>query len=100
MDVRIYKPAKTAMQSGRARTHAWVLEYEPSGLRLDPLMGWSGAGDTRGQVRLKFESADAAIAYADKHGIEYNLQQPKERFVKPKAYADNFAYGRKIPWSH
>ena len=100
MRARIYRPAKTAMQSGRAKVGGWVLEYEPTGGRLDPLMGWSGAGDTSGQVRLKFETVDDAVAYADKHGIDYNLQQPKERTIRPKAYADNFAYGRRVPWSH
>ena len=100
MRARIYQPTKTAMQSGRAKTHAWVLEYEPTGGRLDPLMGWSGAGDTRGQLHLAFETVDDAIAYAAKHGIEYNLQQPKQRTLRPKAYADNFDYRRKVPWSH
>ncbi len=100
MEARIYRPAKTAMQSGRAKVGGWVLEYEPTGGRLDPLMGWSGAGDTRGQLHLAFETAADAIAYATKHTIEYNLQQPKQRTLRPKAYADNFNYHRKVPWSH
>ncbi len=101
MRARIYQPAKTAMQSGRAKTGQWVLEYEPTRRqRLDPLMGWPGAGDTMAQVRLNFDTVDDAIAYADKHDIAYSVQQPKERTVRPKAYADNFAVSRKVPWSH
>jgi hypothetical protein len=100
MRARIYQPAKTAMQSGRAKTAKWVLEYEPTRQQLDPLMGWPGAGDTMAQVRLTFDTADDAVAYADKHDIAYSLQQPKERTVRPKAYADNFAVSRKVPWSH
>jgi len=101
MRARIYQPAKTAMQSGRAKTAKWVLEYEPTRRQqLDPLMGWPGAGDTMAQVRLTFDSADDATAYADKHDIAYSVQQPKERTVRPKAYADNFAVSRKVPWSH
>ncbi len=101
MRARIYQPAKTAMQSGRAKTGKWVLEYEPTRRQqLDPLMGWPGAGDTMTQVQLTFDTSDDAVAYADKHAIAYSLQQPKERIVRPKAYADNFAVSRKVPWSH
>ena len=101
MRARIFQPAKTAMQSGRAKTRKWTLEYEPTSReRLDPLMGWVGAGDTMGQVRLTFDSLDDAVAFATKRGLDYVIQQPKERRVRPKAYADNFAVGRRIPWSH
>ncbi len=101
MRARIYQPAKTAMQSGRAKTAKWVLEYEPTRRQqLDPLMGWPGAGDTMAQVQLTFDTVDDATAYAKKHGIAYSVQQPKERIVRPKAYSDNFAVSRKIPWSH
>jgi hypothetical protein len=101
MKARIFQPAKTAMQSGRAKTHQWVLEYEPTRRQqLDPLMGWPGAGDTAQQVRLSFDTLDEATAFATRNDIEFNVQMPKRRSVKPKAYADNFAYGRKVPWSH
>ena len=100
MRARIYQPAKAAMQSGRANTAKWVLEYEPTRQQLDPLMGWPGAGDTMAQVRLTFDSAADAVAYAGKHDIAYSVQQPKERIVRPKAYAENFAVSRKVPWSH
>ncbi len=101
MKARIYQPAKTAMQSGRAKSQQWILEYEPTDRKqIDPLMGWTGSGDTMGQVRLNFETEADAVAYADRHGIAHNVIKPKERAVRPKAYADNFAYKRKIPWSH
>src|SRR5690606_19832907 len=101
MRARIFQPAKTAMQSGRAKTRKWVLEYEPTrAQRLDPLMGWPGAGDTMEQVRLTFDSLDEAEAFAKKRGVVYVVQKPEERRLRPKAYADNFAVGRRIPWSH
>ncbi|MBM3600340.1 MAG: ETC complex I subunit [Alphaproteobacteria bacterium] len=93
--VRIYQPTKTAMQSGRAKTQCWVVEYEPATPKEpEPLMGWTSAGDTLGQVRLEFESRDDAIAYCDKHGLAYSVQAPSQRVIKPKAYADNFKYDR------
>ena len=101
MRARIYQPPKTAMQSGRAATQQWVLEFEPSAPRLpDPLMGWIGGGNTQEQVRLHFETRDEAVAYADRHGIAYNLELSQERRVKPKAYADNFRHGRIENWTH
>ncbi len=101
MRVRIYQPAKTAMQSGRAKTQMWILEFEPTDpSRPDPLMGWNGSGDTDRQVRLRFASAEDAVAYAERHGYEYTVTRPKERRIRPKAYADNFAWTRLQPWTH
>ena len=92
---RIYRPAKTAMQSGRAQTKKWVLEYEPANRRdPDPLMGWSSARDTLNQVRLRFDTLDEARAFADEHGLEYTLNEPNPRTPKMKSYADNFRYDR------
>jgi hypothetical protein len=92
---RIYRPAKTAMQSGRAQTRKWVLEYEPANRRdPDPLMGWSSARDTLNQVRLRFDTLDEARAFADAHGLEYTLNEPHPRTPKAKSYADNFRYDR------
>jgi hypothetical protein len=92
---RIYQPAKTAMQAGRAKTHKWVLEYEPASRRdPDPLMGWSSAEDTLNEVLLRFETLEEAVAFADKHGIEYTLIEPQARTPKAKSYADNFRYDR------
>ncbi len=95
--VRIYRPAKTAMQSGRANTQLWILEFEPSDAKKnDPLMGWSGSRDTRNQVKLRFESKQQAIAHAQRNGWIVRLDEPKERRVKPKSYADNFAFNRVV----
>ena len=88
---RIYQPAKTAVQQGRAKTKHWVLEMEPSDKQLpDPLMGWMGSSDTQRQVYLRFPTREAAIAYAQRHGLEYRVFEPHRRVVRPKSYADNF----------
>ncbi|MFO0997392.1 MAG: ETC complex I subunit [Alphaproteobacteria bacterium] len=93
MTARIYQPSKTAMQSGRAKTHQWILEFEPrEAKRRDPLMGWTSSGDTRQQLRLAFDTREEAIAYAERNAIPYTVQEPHARAVKPKAYADNFAW--------
>ena len=93
--VRIFRPAKTAMQSGTAKTQCWVLEYEPATPREpDPLMGWASAGDTLNEVRLKFETLEAAVAFARKRGLEYTVISPKQGAIRPKSYADNFRYDR------
>lgn len=98
---RIYKPAKTAMQSGRARTHKWVLEFEPRTARgVEPLMGWTSSGDMNAQVTLRFDTREEAIAYAEKHGIDFQLYEPKRQPRLLKTYADNFKYGRSEPWTH
>ncbi len=101
MTARIFKPAKTAMQSGLARTKEWVLEHEPErGRFIDPLMGWTGSADTRTQVRLEFDSKEEAIAYAEQHGIAYRLMEPNPRKVVKKSYSDNFRFGRIGSWTH
>lgn len=92
---RIFRPARTAMQQGRAKTDHWVLEFEPArALRPDNLMGWAGGSDTNRQVRLEFPSQEAAKGYAEKHGIPYDLVPEKTRVIKPKSYADNFRWDR------
>ena len=92
---RIFKPAKTAMQSGLARTRRWVLEYEPATARTpDPLMGWSSGEDTLNQVRLRFDTREEARAFADKLGLDYTVAEPQAAAEKPKSYADNFRYDR------
>ncbi|MBX6746474.1 MAG: ETC complex I subunit [Acetobacteraceae bacterium] len=98
---RIYVPPRSAMQSGKAWTKGWVLEFEPGERqRLDPLMGWSGSGDTRGQLRLRFDTREAAVAYAEANGIPYEIEEPKPVQIKPKVYADNFRFGRSENWTH
>ena len=101
MSVVIFKPSKTAMQSGKARTKDWVLEHKQTSARKpDPLMGWSSADDTTNQVRLSFETKEEAIAYAERHSLEYTVQVPREVKPKLKAYADNFSYTRNGSWTH
>ena len=91
MHVRIYCPARNTMQSGRAKAKAWVLEAEPmSGRAPEPLMGWTAAGDTLGEVTLKFPTADAAIKYAQKQGWQYTVTPAQGRKLTPRNYADNF----------
>jgi hypothetical protein len=99
---RIFQPPKSAMQSGRAKAQAWVLEYAPSEAKaLDPLTGWYGSGDMRGQVRLRFETRAQAIAYAEAQGIAYEAEPDSApAAIRPKVYADNFRFGRHENWSH
>ena len=102
MFARIFRPAKTAMQSGKATTRQWVLEFEAEAARrLDPLMGWTSADETTpGQVRLRFDSCEEAVAYAEKHSLPYRVDEDHKPALKPKAYSDNFAYRRRAPWTH
>lgn len=101
MIARIFKPEKTAMQSGLGRTKDWLLEYEPDApQQLDPLMGWAGYGDTIQQLRLWFDTKDEAIAYAKRNGIPFQLFEPQQRKLQLKAYADNFRFDRSQPWTH
>jgi len=102
MLARIYRPSKTAMQSGKAKTRDWVLDFEPKDARRpDPLMGWTQTSDTdSSQVRLTFDTKEDAVRYAEQHGIAFQLIEDKPQKHIIKAYADNFAWGRKIPWTH
>ena len=101
MQVRIYQPPKTAMQSGQANTRRWLLEFEPESARqVEPLMGWTSSSDTKEQIRLWFDTAEEAVAYARNGGLMYTLETPQERQMRPKAYADNFRYERVGRWTH
>lgn len=103
MRARIYQPARTAMSSGAAKTRHWVLEYAPaSARRVDPLMGWTGSDDTTSQVRLRFDTAEAAQAYAEANGIDAIVLQPKRRKpnIRPRGYGENFATDRRQVWTH
>ncbi len=91
MSARIYQIQKNAMQSGKARTDKWVLEFaQAEAKRPDPLTGWAGSGDTRSQIKLTFPTQDAAVAYADKYGIAFTLIPTPPKTLKIQAYADNF----------
>lgn len=101
MSARIFSPAKTAMQSGKAKTGHWVLEFDPEQPRkIDPLMGYTTSGDMKSQIRLTFPSLEEAMAYARKNGIAFRVQQPKEARRRQISYAENFRYDRKVPWTH
>ncbi|MEO5375195.1 MAG: ETC complex I subunit [Alphaproteobacteria bacterium] len=91
MQVRIYRPAKSAMQSGQGGTRRWILEFEPQSAKVtDPMMGWVGSADVYGQVRMFFETKEEAIAYAARRGLECQVDDPHERIERAKSYADNF----------
>lgn len=91
MTARIYKPSKNAMQSGKARSQNWVLEFEQSDKkRPDALMGWAGSQDTQSQVRLEFPTQEAAVAYANRYGIACVVVPEQPRTLKIQAYSDNF----------
>ena len=91
MPARIYQPPKNAMQSGRARSDGWILEFVPAEAKKpDPLMGWAGSGDMNQQVSLSFVSAGEAQAYAAKYGIAARVIATPPRKLKIQAYADNF----------
>ena len=93
--VRIYRPARNAMQSGRANMKRWLLEFDPAEAQeADQLMGWAGSGDTNRQLKLWFATEEEAVAFAQKKGLAYRVEAPHERVVKIKTYADNFAFTR------
>ncbi|MET0606924.1 MAG: ETC complex I subunit, partial [Beijerinckiaceae bacterium] len=101
MTARIYRPAKTAMQAGAAKTQRWLLEYEPEQPRsIDPLMGWTSSGDMRQQVKLWFESKEDAIAYAARNGIATTVEEPHEARRRTISYSDNFKFNRLQSWTH
>ena len=91
MSARIYQIQKNALQSGKALTHKWVLEYAPAeAKKADPLTGWAGSGDTQQQLKLSFPSQEAAVAYAEKKGVAYTVITTPPKTLKLQAYADNF----------
>jgi predicted aldo/keto reductase-like oxidoreductase len=101
MVARIYRPAKTAMQSGQAKSKQWCLDFEAEQPRVtEPLMGWTSSGDMKSQIRLFFETKDDAIAYCTKEGIAYRVIEPQTKTTKVMSYSDNFKYGRIGTWTH
>ena len=103
MFARIYRPAKTATQSGVAKTRKWVLEFAPeSRPSLDPLMGWTGSSDMRSQIRLTFDERDAAERYARENGIAYRIEEPRSRqhIIRERGYGSNFSHDRREGWTH
>lgn len=101
MTARIYKPAKTAMQSGLAKTKDWMLDFEPEAPRtVEPLMGWTSSGDMRQQVRMRFPTKEEAIAYCERHGIAYQVTEETPQTRHGMSYSDNFSFKRRDAWTH
>ena len=103
MRARIYQPAKTAMQSGTAKTTTWVLEFAPASARaVDPLMGWTSSSDTQAQVKLRFDSREAAEAYATENAFAFDVVEPNKRkpVIRAGGYGENFATNRRGVWTH
>lgn len=102
MYARIHRPARTAMQSGQRKTREWVVEFEPETpfRSKDPLMGWTRSADTNHQVRLEFDTREAAIDYCVRNKIPHRVIEPREAIRRPKSYAANFSADRKQPWTH
>lgn len=103
MRARIYRPARTAMSSGTAKTKHWVLDFAPGEARgIDPLMGWTSSADMQSQVRMSFETKEAAVEYAKAHGIDAVVIEPKTRKpnIRARGYGENFATNRRGAWTH
>ena len=102
MLVHIYQPARNPMQSGVGKTKVWLLEFEPSEKKnIGALAGYLGSGDTLStQLKMSFDSKEDAITFAVRKGLAYKISEPTKRARTPKAYSDNFAYGRKLNWTH
>ena len=101
MTARIYQPARTAMQSGTAKTKEWVLDYEPEQApTVEPLMGWTSSSDMKQELRLHFDTKEEAIAYCERNGIAYQVFDSTPHKRARIAYSDNFAYTRRSPWTH
>lgn len=103
MTARIYQPAKTAMSSGFAKTKSWILEFTADEQRrIDPLMGWTSSSDTQAQVRLRFDTKEEALDYAETNGIDAVVTQPRKRRanIRTGGYGENFATARRGAWTH
>ena len=87
---KIYKPAKTAMQSGRKNSKIWLLEYDSQDTGINPLTGWETSKDTMSEVRLEFFTKEQAINYAKRNNIDYYVVEPQKSKIIKKSYADNF----------
>ena len=101
MTARIYLPSRNVMQSGTANVQRWILEFASDLPKTaEPLMGWTTSADTKEQVRMSFDTKEAAIAYAEKQGLAYEVIEPPAARPKPKSYADNFRWGKPENWTH
>ncbi len=101
MTARIYRPAKTATQSGAGNSRLWRLDYLPETPRsIEPLMGWTASSDMKSQIKLTFATREEAVAYAERNAIPYRVEEPKELKRRIIAYSDNFKANRLSPWTH
>ena len=87
---KIYKPSKTATQSGLNKFDKWIIEYITNDPTINPLMGWESSNDTFSELKMEFSSKELAIEYAKKNKIEYELIEPQKRKIVKKSYSDNF----------
>lgn len=89
------------MTSGQGKAKGWIVEFSSESPRpVDPLMGWTGQTDMRSQVKMQFSTKEAAIEYAQRHGVAYTIDEPQPRRHRPRGYGDNFSSSRRVPWSH
>lgn len=101
MAARIFRPARSAMQSGKGNTKDWLLVFDARDAKtVEPLMGYTSSTDTRSQVRLSFETAEQAVAYCEREGLAYRLEDAADRSRPQLSYSDNFRYDRVQPWTH
>lgn len=101
MSAKIYCPAKTAMQSGKAKTKNWHLEFDSaSPKQIDPVFGYTSSSDMKQQIRLKFATKEAAVDYAKRNEIDYRVVEPKTAKRRSMTYSENFSYTRPQPWTH
>ena len=101
MVAQIYRPSKTAMQSGKSNSNTWILEFEPTSARkVEPLMGYTSSTDMQSQIKLSFETKELAVDYASRNGIEHRVIEPHETTRRKVTYSENFGYDRKVPWTH
>ena len=87
---KIYKPTKTAMQSGLRNTKNWLLEFDTLNTGINPLTGWETSRDTMSEVRMEFLTKDQAINFAKKNNIDYYIVEPQKQKIIKKSYTDNF----------
>jgi hypothetical protein len=100
MTARIYRPAKSATQSGAARAKVWLLEYAPTDRQIEPLMGWTSSSDTNPQVKLWFATREEAVFYAEREGIAFRVEEPNPIKRRIMSYSDNFKTNRVGQWTH
>ena len=101
MTIKIYKPSKTAMQSGQGKSKKWLAEYISNiDNKKDLLMGWNSSQDTKSQIKLFFDTKEQAVTWAKKNNFQYFIEDSKIKKIKPKSYSSNFEFNRKEPWTH